>query len=80
MRVPIELPRLVQEMESALVIAWLKEIGEAVAAGEPVVEVEAEKASVEIEAPAGGWLVEITAAVDAEVAVGGVLGYIGDAP
>jgi len=59
-------------MEEATVIRWLVEDGESVAAGQIVVEVETDKANVEIEAPADGKL-RIVAAEGAVVAVEGVL-------
>jgi len=79
MRVPVELPKLGQEMDSAVVISWFKQVGDRVIAGEPLVAVEANKADVEIPSPTSGILMEIAAAVDAEIPVGGVLGFIDDA-
>jgi pyruvate/2-oxoglutarate dehydrogenase complex dihydrolipoamide acyltransferase (E2) component len=78
MRIRVELPRLGKEMESALVTSWSKQVGDRVSAGEPLVSVEANKADVEIPSPVSGVLVEITAPVDAEVAIGGVLCIIDD--
>ena len=49
-------PQLSISMEEAKVSRWLVEDGDAVAAGQPVVEVETDKATVEIEAPAAGRL------------------------
>ena len=47
--------------------------------GEPIVELETDKVSYELDAPAGGVLLRIIANADAEVPVGEVLGYIGEA-
>ena len=55
----LRLPELADTVTSAKLAAWLKTEGEAVAAGEPIVEVETDKTNVEIEAPASGVLQEI---------------------
>jgi pyruvate dehydrogenase E2 component (dihydrolipoamide acetyltransferase) len=47
--------------------------------GEPIVELETDKVSYELNTPAGGVLLKIIAQADAEVPVGDVLGYIGEA-
>lgn len=65
-------PQLSISMEEATVGRWLVEDGDAVAAGQPVVEVETDKATVEIEAPAAG-LLRIIAPEGAIVAVDGML-------
>jgi pyruvate dehydrogenase E2 component (dihydrolipoamide acetyltransferase) len=65
-------PQLSLSMEEAKVSRWLVEDGEEVAAGQLVVEVETDKATVEIEAPGSGVL-RIIAAEGAVVAVDGVL-------
>ena len=56
------------------VVGWLKAVGDAVAAGELVAEIETDKAVVEIEAPAAGTLAAIDAPVGAVVPMGGRLG------
>ena len=50
----LRLPPLADTVTSVKLAAWLKTEGEAVAAGEPIVEVETDKTNVEIEAPADG--------------------------
>ena len=65
-----------QEGSEAVVRAWLKQVGEAVAKDEPVVELETDKVAVEIAAPEAGVLAEQVLAVDAEAAPGAVLGRI----
>jgi pyruvate/2-oxoglutarate dehydrogenase complex dihydrolipoamide acyltransferase (E2) component len=59
------------------VVKWLKKEGDALKRGEPVVELETEKVSYELDAPIDGVLLKIEAREPAEVEVGGVLGYIG---
>ena len=65
-------PQLSISMEDAKVSRWLVGDGAAVAAGQPVVEVETDKATIEIEAPVAG-LLRIVATEGAIVAVDGVL-------
>ena len=57
--VAIGMPKLSDSMEEATVLAWLKRPGEAVRRGEPLVEVETDKATVVYEAEANGLLEEI---------------------
>jgi len=59
------------------VVKWLKSEGDALKQGEPVVELETEKVSYELDAPVDGVLLKIEAREPAEVEVGGLLGYIG---
>lgn len=67
---------LEQEGTKAVVLNWLKAVGETVAADEPVVELETDKVAVEVAAPAAGVLVERVLAEDAEAMPGAVLGRI----
>jgi pyruvate dehydrogenase E2 component (dihydrolipoamide acetyltransferase) len=59
------------------VVRWLKAEGDAIQRGEPVVELETEKVSYELESPAEGVLLKIIARETAEVPVGEALCYIG---
>jgi 2-oxoglutarate dehydrogenase E2 component (dihydrolipoamide succinyltransferase) len=72
----LRLEALAPEMEFATVIRWLKAEGDAVEAGEPIVEVEAEKVAQEIAAPAAGVLREIVGVEGDELRVGAVLAVI----
>lgn len=69
----LRLEQIVPEMEYATVTRWLKREGEAVTAGEPLVEVEAEKANHELEAPVSGVIESIVAAEGDEIKVGDTL-------
>ncbi len=62
-----------------LLLNWLKDVGDSVKAGEIIAEIEADKATVEIEAPADGVLLEQSAEVGDELEEGAVIGSIGDA-
>lgn len=64
------MPKLGLTIEEGTVKSWNKTAGSAVAAGEVIAVVEADKASFEIEAPAAGVLAEILVAEEETVAVG----------
>ncbi|WP_027285027.1 2-oxoglutarate dehydrogenase complex dihydrolipoyllysine-residue succinyltransferase [Rubritepida flocculans] len=76
MATDILVPTLGESVSSATVARWLKQAGEAVAADEPVVELETDKVTVEVNAPAAGVLEAIAAKEGAEVEPGAVLGSI----
>src|SRR5215472_1805502 len=62
----------------AIVVRWLKREGDKVKLGEPLVELETEKVSYELESPAAGTLLKLLAQETAEVPVGGALCEIVD--
>src|SRR5207244_6871258 len=70
-RVPDE-----QEGTKAVVRAWLKQVGDAVAENDPLVELETDKVTQEVPAPASGMLSEIILDTDAEAVPGALLGRI----
>ena len=72
----IVVPTLGESVSSATVARWLKKAGDAVAADEPLVELETDKVTVEVNAPVAGVLAAIAAETGAEVAPGSVLGSI----
>lgn len=72
---PVRLTQLSISMEDAMVSRWLVGDGEPVAAGQPIVELETDKATVEIEAPAAGVL-HIVAAEGTVVVVDGLLAEV----
>lgn len=76
MSVEIKVPALGESVASATVARWMKKPGEAVAADEPVVELETDKVTVEVPSPAAGVIESVVAAEGAEVEVGAVLGTI----
>ena len=76
MRVDVTMPNLGYDMESGRILAWRKSVGDAVRRGEPLAEIETDKASVEMEALASGTLVEIVHDVGAEVAIGAAIATI----
>ena len=72
----IIVPPLGESVSSATIARWLKKLGEAVAADEPLVELETDKVTVEVNASEAGVLSSIAAAEGAEVGPGAVLGEI----
>ncbi len=78
MATEIKVPTLGESVTSATVARWLKRAGEAVAADEPLVELETDKVTVEVNAPFAGTLSEIAADEGAEVGVGALLGVLVD--
>ncbi len=78
MRIAIEMPKLGYDMESGKIGAWTKKVGDTVARGDVIAEIETEKSTVEMEALAGGTLVEQVLAPGEEVPVGTVIGYLDD--
>ncbi len=72
----IRLPKLGMTMEKGTVVAWVKKPGERVRKGEPLVQVETEKAICEVECPADGVLARIMAPEGAKVTVDGVIALL----
>jgi 2-oxoglutarate dehydrogenase E2 component (dihydrolipoamide succinyltransferase) len=77
--IEIKVPTLGESVTTATVSRWLKQEGDTVAADEPLVELETDKVSVEVNAPSAGVLSSIRVRDGAEVEVGAVLGEIGGA-
>jgi len=73
MATEIKVPTLGESVTTATVARWLKKAGESVAADEPLVELETDKVTVEVNAPGAGTLGAIAAEEGAEVEVGAVL-------
>jgi pyruvate dehydrogenase E2 component (dihydrolipoamide acetyltransferase) len=71
-----EIPKVGLVMEAVKIVRWLKNVGDTVTLGEPLVEVETEKSMVEIEATASGRLMQILVQVDQEATVGDRLAWI----
>ena len=78
MATEIRVPSLGESVVEATVGQWFKQAGDTVAADEPLVELETDKVTVEVPAPASGVLAEIAVKSGDTVAVGAVLGFIGD--
>jgi len=78
MAIEITVPTLGESVADATVARWIKTTGDAVAADEPVVELETDKVTLEVPAPAAGTLGEILAAEGATVEVGASLAMLNE--
>ena len=76
MPVDVIMPALGMAQETGKVLRWLKADGAAVVKGEPLLEVETDKVTVEVEAPADGTLAAVSAAEGDEVPVGSVIALV----
>jgi len=78
MTIEIKVPALGESITEATVGQWFKKPGEAVKADEPLVELETEKVTVEVPAPAAGVLADIKVVQGATVGIGSVLGLLNE--
>jgi pyruvate/2-oxoglutarate dehydrogenase complex dihydrolipoamide acyltransferase (E2) component len=76
MSVEVRVPQWGMGMNEGIIVEWRVAVGDTVAEGDELVEVEAAKASDVITAPAAGVVTQILAAVDDEVPVGDVIAII----
>ncbi|HET7107518.1 MAG TPA: dihydrolipoamide acetyltransferase family protein [Candidatus Acidoferrum sp.] len=76
MAISVVMPALEMAQENGKLLAWRKKEGESVAKGEPLLEIETDKAVVEIEAPGDGILAGITADVGAVIPVGETIAWL----
>src|ERR1700738_5659957 len=74
----VQMPRLSDSMETGKILRWLKKEGEDVQKGEPLVEIESDKANIEVEAYASGKLSKIIVAEGESAPIGAVIAEIGD--
>jgi pyruvate dehydrogenase E2 component (dihydrolipoamide acetyltransferase) len=72
----VVMPALEMAQETGKLLAWRKHEGDRVTKGEPLLEIETDKAVVEVESPADGILVGIMAVVGAEIPVGQTIAWI----
>ncbi|WP_304524052.1 biotin/lipoyl-containing protein, partial [Demequina phytophila] len=75
----VTLPALGESVTEGTVTRWLKQVGDTVAADEPLLEVSTDKVDTEIPSPFAGTLLEILIQEDEEAEVGAVLARIGEA-
>jgi pyruvate dehydrogenase E2 component (dihydrolipoamide acetyltransferase) len=75
----IVMPRLSDSMEEGTVLGWMKAVGDEVALGDELVEIETDKANMVYEADVAGTLIEIVAEEGATLPIGEVIARVGDA-
>jgi len=73
------MPQLGESVTEGTVTRWLKNVGDVIKVDEAIVEVSTDKVDTEIPSPVAGVLLEIRAAQDEVIAVGGVMAIIGEA-
>jgi len=76
MATEIKVPEMGESVTEGTVVRWFKAVGEAVTADEALVEIETDKVTVEVPAPASGMLTAISAEEGQDVEVGAVIGAI----
>ena len=79
MATAVTMPALGESVTEGTVTTWLKNVGDTVAADEPIVEVSTDKVDSEVPSPAAGVLLEILVPEDETVEVGTTIAMIGDA-
>ena len=70
MKMTVKMPRAADTVDEFVVSEWLVEPGATVAAGDPIMKVETDKALVEIPSPVAGTLLEQLVSIDDEVSTG----------
>ena len=78
MTIEIRVPALGESVTEATIAKWFKQVGDAVAADEPLCELETDKVTVEVPAAAAGVLTDIAAESGATVEIGSLLGHINE--
>src|SRR5579864_8575525 len=76
MAISVVMPALEMAQETGKLVAWLKKEGQSVAKGEPLLEIETDKAVMEIESPGDGFLAGVTAEEGAVIPVGQTIAWI----
>ena len=74
---PVRMPPLGATSDELQIVQWLKEVGSVVEQGEPLLEVETDKATLEVEAAVAGTLLAVLHGAGETVPVGEVLAYVG---
>jgi pyruvate/2-oxoglutarate dehydrogenase complex dihydrolipoamide acyltransferase (E2) component len=72
------MPALGMAQDTGKIVSWLKSAGDPVKAGDGLFEVETDKATMEVESPADGFLTDVQAEVGADVPVGHVIALVSD--
>jgi len=78
MAIEIKMPDLGTNVDTVVLLKWLKKEGDTVKMGEPLCEVQTDKANTELESVASGVLLKQMIEEDCEVSVGTVIAYVGE--
>jgi pyruvate dehydrogenase E2 component (dihydrolipoamide acetyltransferase) len=76
MAISVVMPALEMGQETGKLVSWLKKEGESVTKGEPLLEVETDKAVLDVEAAADGVLAAVTGEIGTDIPVGQVIAWI----
>src|SRR5215813_12534058 len=79
MATDVMMPRLSDSMEEGTVLKWLVDVGGEVKRGEPLVEIETDKANMTYEADSDGVLIEVLAQEGETLPIGQVIARVGEA-
>jgi len=74
----IVMPRLSDSMEEGTILTWMKEVGDEIAVGDEIVEIETDKANMAYESDVAGTLTEILALEGETLAIGSPIARVGD--
>ena len=74
----VVMPRLSDSMEEGTILTWLKQVGDEIAVGDELVEIETDKANMAYEADEAGTLTEILAQEGETLPIGSPIARIGD--
>jgi len=78
MAVKVIMPQAGQDLETGVVKQWLKAEGDSVTKGEPIVQIETEKVTLDVEAPTTGVLLRIVVPDETETAIFSTIAIIGE--
>lgn len=78
MATEVKVPALGESVSEATVAKWYKKVGDAVAADEPIVELETDKVTVEVNSPVAGAIAELVVGEGDEVEVGALIAHINE--
>ena len=78
MAIDIIMPKMGESITEGTIVEWKKKIGDKIKKDETVLEISTDKVDSEVPSPASGVLLEIISNKNETVAVGSVLGYIGE--
>ena len=80
MRAEIRMPNLGYDMETGIILTWLRKPGEQIERGEPIAEIETDKTNVEMESTQSGVVAELVVEEGSVVAVGSVIAIVETEP
>ncbi|HLR15364.1 MAG TPA: 2-oxoglutarate dehydrogenase complex dihydrolipoyllysine-residue succinyltransferase [Bacillota bacterium] len=74
----VKIPELAESITEGTISEWLVNVGDTIAKGDPVVELETDKVNVEVNSEVAGVITEIVRGVDEDVEVGDVIAHVSD--